>query len=292
MELVNDESRRRQLAEFLRSRRDRLKPGDLGLPSGRRRRAPGLRREEVAELAGIGTAWYTWLEQARDIRPSEGALRRIARALQLEGAERRYFLDLALERAPRPLGEECVPPSLHAVLESFRGPAFIKGLRWDLLAWNSVADQVLDLGRVPNRNLLRNMFTRASRALLPNWEHYGRQHVAMFRADVAGHLKDPWVIQLVEEMSACSLEFKEWWDEHAVAEMKSGHKTYQHPHAGVLSFDFTTLVPAENCGMTMVVYFASDEQTEAAVQRLIAARQAGDPRVRESIWSMAGSAGT
>src|ERR1700757_2497176 len=102
MPLVDDRARRRELAEFLRSRRERLSPEEVGLAPGPRRRTPGLRREEVAELAGIGTAWYTWLEQARDIKPSEGSLRQIARALQLDETHKRYLLDLALERAPRP----------------------------------------------------------------------------------------------------------------------------------------------------------------------------------------------
>ena len=132
MHAVDDSARRRELGDFLRSRRERLSPGAAGLRSSGRRRTPGLRREEVAELAGIGTAWYTWLEQARDIRPSEGALRHIARALQLSEVERRYLVELATEHMPRAHRPEVVTPGLVAVLHAFNGPAYIKGQRWDL----------------------------------------------------------------------------------------------------------------------------------------------------------------
>jgi transcriptional regulator with XRE-family HTH domain len=286
--IVSDEARRRELAEFLRSRRQRLKPGDFGLPARSRRRTPGLRREEVAELAGIGTAWYTWLEQARDIRPSDGALRSIARALKLDDIERKYFYDLALERAPHVLRDEPVPETLQAVLEAFSGPAFLKGRRWDLLGYNRVADQVLDLSRIPDRNLLRNMFNPASRRLFPNWRCYARQHVAMFRADCAGLLSDPWVHQLVDEMNSTSPEFREWWSEHAVAEMKSGHKTIQHPYAGVLSFDFTTLELGDRPGLRLIVYLPTDEETRVAMAKLPTHASANLP----SIWAQPGTADT
>jgi transcriptional regulator with XRE-family HTH domain len=286
--ILSDEARRRELAEFLRSRRERLKPGELGLPARSRRRTPGLRREEVAELAGIGTAWYTWLEQARDIRPSEGALRSIARALKLDEVERRYFFDLALARAPRVFRDEPVPDALQAVLEAISTPAFLKGRRWDLLGYNRIADQVLDLARLPDRNLLRNMFTPASRRLFPNWPYYARQHVAMFRADSVGLLSDPWVRQLVDEMNVRSGEFREWWSEHAVAEMKSGHKTIQHPYAGLLSFDFATLELGDRPSLRLIVYLPTDEETRVGMATLQAHRSA----LRPSIWAEPGTANT
>src|ERR1700755_342896 len=129
----SNEQRRQELADFLRARRQRLKPAPGKFSQTSRRRTPGLRREEVAELAGIGTAWYTWLEQARDIRPSEGALRHIARALQLSDIERRYLVELATEHRPRAHCPEVVTPGLVAVLHAFNGPAYVKGQRWDLL---------------------------------------------------------------------------------------------------------------------------------------------------------------
>src|SRR5882672_33059 len=138
----NDQARRRELAEFLRSRRERLTPADVGLPAGRRRRTKGLRREEVAFLACIGAAWYTWLEQARDIRPSEIALRHIARALRLTDPEKRYFLELALDRAQEtPFGEPC-DDAARSTLDTISGPAFVLGLGWDLLAYNEAANAV------------------------------------------------------------------------------------------------------------------------------------------------------
>ena len=274
MHRIDDSARRRELADFLRSRRERLSPLAAGLRSNGRRRTPGLRREEVAELAGIGTAWYTWLEQARDIRPSEGALRHIARALQLDDAERRYLYELATERAPRSRRPEVVTPGLSAVLHAFSGPAYVKGQRWDLLEWNEEANVVLDLEHIPRRNLLANLFTPESRRFLPNWEHMARQHVAMFRADNAGLLEDPWIHTLVDELKATSAEFAAWWSEHAVSEAQSGHKTYQHPLAGELRFDFTSLVVCDAHGLRLIV--SSPTTTSPPARR----RLARHPRVR------------
>ncbi len=261
MEQVNDETRRRELAEFLRSRRERLSPEEAGLPSGRRRRTPGLRREEVAELAGIGTTWYTWLEQARDIKPSEGALREIAQALRLDTTERRYFLELASERAPRQRRQEIVTPTLQSLLESISGPAYVKGQRWDLLAYNEIANVLFDFEHLSDRNLLRRVFSLGTRHCMPNWEQMGRQQVAMFRADCAGLLKDPWISELVDDLKERYPEFRSWWAEQAVSEMRGGHKTFEHPEAGQLSFEFTVLQAADSPNLKLVAYVPDDDGT-------------------------------
>jgi transcriptional regulator with XRE-family HTH domain len=272
---VADEARRRELAEFLRSRRQRLTPAAVGLPSGARRRTPGLRREEVAELAGIGTAWYTWLEQARDIRPSEGALWRIAKALRLDRTERHYLMDLALERAPETHVEEIVPPAVLSLLHTLTEPALVKGRCWDLLAFNEVANALFDFEHARERNLLKSLFTPESRAMLPNWEACARQNVAIFRADTAGILRDPDIARLVDEMKAKSSQFREWWSEQTVAETKSGHKTYRHPKLGRMEFEFTILEVADNPNLRFVVYIADDEQTRARVSELVRAKDQG-----------------
>jgi transcriptional regulator with XRE-family HTH domain len=273
MESVDDAARRRELAEFLRSRRERLSPGAVGLPAGRRRRTPGLRREDVAELAGIGTAWYTWLEQARDIRPSEAALRRIAQALQLDATEERYILGLALQCVPPTVGEELVPPDLQALLEAIGGPAYIKGRRWDLLAFNQTCDAIFDYGHLADGNVLRHLFSPEMRARLPNWAACARQHEAMFRADCAGMLDDSWVRALVDELAAATEEFRGWWSEHAVAEMNSGHQTYEHPLVGTLSMDFTVLQSADNPNLRLVVFLPDDDESGARIAQLVEARR-------------------
>jgi transcriptional regulator with XRE-family HTH domain len=270
---MDDLVRRRELAEFLRSRRERLTPEDAGLRLGsHRRRTPGLRREEVAELAGIGTAWYTWLEQARDVRPSEQALRRIARALQFDETEKRYYLELALGCVPRSRGEELVPPELETLLHGLAVPAYVKGLRWDVLAFNEAADATFEFSRAADPNVLRTAFHSDMRARLPNWEQYARQQVAMFRADCVGLLKEPLVGELVDELTQSSAEFREYWSEHAVEEMKSGHETYDHPHVGELSLTFTILQSADNPNLRLVVFQPDDEETEERLAQLLARR--------------------
>jgi transcriptional regulator with XRE-family HTH domain len=268
--IVDDRARRRELAEFLRSRRERLTPSLAGLPWGRRRRTPGLRREEVAELAGLGTTWYTWLEQGRDIKPSEGAIRQIARALQLDEANKRYLMDIALERAPRVRRAEVVTPGLEAILAMMVTPAFVRGQRWDLLAANDAANALFGFEHLEDRNLLRNAFTPESRALLPNWEPITKQHVAMFRADNAGLLNDPWILEVVDDLKERSPEFREWWAEQAVSEALSGHKTYAHPVLGELSFDFTVLQCADSPNLRLVAYAADGQQTLEKVIRYVA----------------------
>src|SRR5689334_9862975 len=137
------EARRRQSGAFLRSRRARLTPSDVGLPDGFRRRTPGLRREEVAMLAGVGTTWYTWLEQGRDVRPSPEVLAALADALRLDAAERRHLFVLNDQPAPpvRPGAPEQIDAPLRRMLDSLTGqPALVLGRRWDILAWNRAAD--------------------------------------------------------------------------------------------------------------------------------------------------------
>jgi transcriptional regulator with XRE-family HTH domain len=284
MHQFDDGARRRELGDFLRSRRERLSPAAAGLRSSRRRRTPGLRREEVAELAGIGTAWYTWLEQARDIRPSEGALRQIARALQLDDAEKRYLYDLALEHAPIKRGEEIVPPALLTILNGFDGPAYVRGQRWDLLAYNEIAEAIFDMRRIPDRNLLRNTFRGEHRRLLPNWAHVAHQQVAMFRAENAGSLKDPWIHQFVDELCHDDADFARWWSEQAVTDQYSGHKTYDDPRIGRLSFDFTTLRGGDGTRLRLVVYVADDDETRAKVAAFVRAWRQG--RVSGELWAL------
>jgi transcriptional regulator with XRE-family HTH domain len=274
MPTVDQEARRRELAEFLRSRRERLTPEAAGLASRRRSRTPGLRREDVAELAGIGTAWYTWLEQARDIRPSEAALRRIARALRLDATEERYLLELVLECVPEVRSlEEIVAPDLQRLLEAIDGPAYIKGRRWDLLATNAACDAVFGYADIPERNALRIMFRPEQRILLPNWAASARQHVAMFRADCAGLLEDPWIAELVDELTRASEEFRGWWLEHAVQEMKSGHQTYDHPDAGQLSLEFSILQSADSPNLRLVVFLPDDQESRERIAQLTRARR-------------------
>src|SRR5690349_14790008 len=170
------ERRRGELADFLRRRRASLKPEDVGLPNGGRRRTPGLRREEVAHLAGVGTTWYTWLEQGRDVRASLDVLEALSRALRLTPAERTHLVLLGRGEEPPPCkSDERVSPTVKRLIQNLGlNPAYVLGRRWDYLAWNDAATTIFgDLGSVPRaaRNHVWMHFMDARRrTMFPDWE--------------------------------------------------------------------------------------------------------------------------
>ena len=186
------EIRRAELGAFLRSRRESLSPTTVGLPSGFRRRTPGLRREEVAMLADVGTTWYTWLEQGRDVRASQEVLLAIAHALRLDAVERRHLFVLSDRPPPevRSTGPEHLEGSVQRMLASLSGqPAYVTGRRWDILGWNRAASVVFgDYEQLDQdaRNLMLMVFVNPRhRRLLIDWEELARAALAIFRADSA-----------------------------------------------------------------------------------------------------------
>ncbi|MES2965142.1 MAG: helix-turn-helix transcriptional regulator [Bdellovibrionota bacterium] len=216
------EQKRRDLADFLRSRREKMKPETVGIAQVSRRRTPGLRREEVAELAGVGTTWYTWLEQARDIQPSSEVLRRLARALMLNGAEMRHLYALAGKAAPSELdgSVEVPPPSLLRLIEeSLHVPAFILGIRWDVLAINARAaiafPWLKDLAST-QQNLVEYFFCDFDRSVINDWSMLAKRTVAEFRSTLSDSLDHPWVLETIEALRRKSPEFDQMWREHDV----------------------------------------------------------------------------
>src|SRR4051794_32790089 len=191
-----DTTTRAELGEFLKSRRARISPATVGLPSRSRRRTPGLRREEVADLAGVGLTWYTWLEQGREIRVSPEVLTGIARALQLEPAERAHLFRLAGHAPPttEPTAAT-ISPRLQRVLDCWDPfPAHVAGRRRDVLAWNRASEAINGWSRLTAdlRNLLRFVFlVPTTRRLLVDWEQEAALSVAAFRAEGGGNLGDP-----------------------------------------------------------------------------------------------------
>lgn len=243
------EDRRAEIATFLKSRRARRQPDEVGLPRRGRRRTPGLRREEVATLAHVSIEWYTWLEQARDINPSTDALRRIATALRLEPGETQHLLNLAgygvarTGASSRPAG---VSPRLQGLIDQLEFcPAWIYGDRWDFLAWNRAATVIHgDMSTMTGmeRNSLYQIFVGTRmRGMLVDWEHHAKNCVAKIRASYARNVDDPWFNQLIELLRTRSPEFARWWNDHEVQLSQEGMKTYLHPEAGSLTFDFTVL---------------------------------------------------
>lgn len=206
---VEDQRERRDaLAGFLRARRERLTPAQVGLPPGFRRRTPGLRREEVAQLADVGTTWYTWLEQGRDVRPSAVVLDALADALRLDRDERSYLFALAgrlLPAAPVTAPVAHVSPALQTVLDSLDpNPAFVRGWRWDVYAWNRAACAVFaDFAALPagERNIVRLLFTDPqARERWEDWEGIARATLALFRADHGRHADDPAFAALIADL--------------------------------------------------------------------------------------------
>jgi transcriptional regulator with XRE-family HTH domain len=265
--------RRQELGAFLRSRRERLTPSDVGLPPGGRRRTPGLRREEVASLAGVGMTWYTWLEQGRDIKASEQVLEAISRTLLLDAHERAHLFTLAGASAPGAASEsQAVAPEIRAVLEQLNPyPAFVTNGRYDLLAYNH-ADTVLigDLDALPfqDRNTLWIMFTKRSTAkCFVDRDQAKRRMVAQLRGAMAEHIADPAWKCLVSRLQEHSAEFRELWARHEVGEPENARKRLLHRDLGLLQFNFLNTWLAPRAGLRLVAYIPADDATHEAVRR-------------------------
>src|SRR5215469_4236057 len=212
-----------ELGDFLRTRRARLAPEDVGLPRGSRRRAPGLRRAEVAQLAGVSVDWYTWLEQGRPISVSIQVLESLVQALQLNANERDHLFFLAHQQPPpeTTLPRETVSAALRHFLDQFDlSPAFAIGSRWDIVAWNEAARLVLyDFPRASlrERNVVWRTFTSAEhRQLVIDWEKHARRILAQFRTSYGRFPDDPSMTELINNLFAASPEFRAWWPDHEV----------------------------------------------------------------------------
>ena len=251
---------RSALSAFLRSRRARLSPVAVGLPAGPRRRTPGLRREEVAQIAGVGITWYTWFEQGREVQVSTHFIECVARALRLDPAERAHLFALAQNRAPpvmlAPSPE--VTPALRRMLDNQPSPSYLKTARWDVLAWSPSFTAVFgDLARtaVEQRNMLWLVFTdRDYRRMMVDWEDEVRAMTAKFRLEFGRHHEDPSFVRLVRELSETVPEFDRWWRLQDVQGRGAGIKRVNHPSAGMIEFVHTTFVVADEPDLRLVVY--------------------------------------
>lgn len=255
------ERRREHFAQFLRARRDALAPADVGLPEGRRRRTKGLRREEVALLAGVSVTWYTWLEQGRPINASVDVLEALARTLRLDEAERQHLLTLATPTPAASQGAvalpDDVPDSLVRLITAMEpAPAYVLGQRWEFLAWNRPQSRLypmIDHLTDDERNLLWVVFAEpTARELIVDWADQAHRILAEFRAGTAGLRADPKVNTLVERLTTASPEFAEWWPQLDVAQFQTRVRRYRHPRAGELAFEYQQLTPSEWPGLKVV----------------------------------------
>lgn len=266
--------RRRELAEFVRSRRERLTPETVGLPAGSRRRTPGLRREEVAQLASVGVSWYTWLEQARDITVSPQVLDAIARALRLDPSERSHLFGLAgaVDPTPRKALYE-VAPSLRALLRQVEPfPASIQNCRYDLLAYNRTFSRLFtDLDAVPARD--RNCLWLAF--MDPDWSNALVERretlelmVANFRNLGTGHYEDPFWREIADRLLAASPEFREIWERRNVADRVKDVKIFRNRDVGVVRLHADRFWTQPGLGMRMTVFSPTDDETAEKLERL------------------------
>ncbi|HTT99997.1 MAG TPA: helix-turn-helix transcriptional regulator [Rhizomicrobium sp.] len=248
---------RNELGDFLRSRRERLRPKPHGAKE-RRRRTPGLRREEVAELAGIGVDWYIRLEQGRSVSPSVATVDALARALRLSKAEHAHFRALTQKSRMPAFVRETVPDTLLRVVGQLNQPAYITGRRWDVLAWNDAADKIFAFSRLAesDRNILLNALTnpRVRRMFGASWEDEARRMIAQFRATYDLWAGDPAFNDLLRRLREGSPEFAKWWAAHDIRGVKSGKKTLSHPKAGVLRFEYATFQSNDDPALKLAIY--------------------------------------
>jgi transcriptional regulator with XRE-family HTH domain len=273
-EPVGDELRRRELGAFLRSRRERIAPEQIGLRPSRRRRTPGLRREEVAQHAGVGVTWYTWLEQGRDIHPSAQVLDAIARTLQFDSHEHAHLFTLA-GLAATTIADECLGlcPTVQPLLDQLEPyPACVVTARLDLLAYNrTYASFFADLHTIPieDRNLLWLSFTDPRwRAVIVDWDDVAGRMVAEYRAAMAEHLDEPAWKTLVARLHRASPEFAAMWERHDVQGVESRTKRAMHPTLGLLSLDYTNLWLGQRLGTRVITFTPADERTRRQLEKL------------------------
>lgn len=265
------------LGRYLKDRRARLDPADFGF-GAERRRTPGLRREEVAQIAHVSATWYTWLEQGRGGAPSADVLDRLARALRLGEVEREHLFLLAQGRPPRVRRAAVaeVSPQLQRVLDALAdSPAIVKTPEWTVLAWNRAAAAVLaDYGRLAprERNVLRLLFRPGRAELLPNWEAVARNVVNAARRDVQRAGMTPETETLIAELSRESALFRALWAEQDVTAHGEGVKGLRHPEAGLLNLEYATFAIDGRPDLAMVVFNPATDDDREKVRRLVAAR--------------------
>ena len=250
--------KRRELGDFLRARRGRLTPESVGLPRRRQRRTPGLRREEVAELAGIGVDWYIRLEQGRPVTPSVSTVDALARALRLTELEHQHLRALAGGGGPKPFQPETAPPALLQLLASLSQPAYVTGRRRDLVAWNAAAADILGFDDLAEEdcNILVSMLTHPrSRELFgPGWADEAQRMVAGFRATHDLWAGDPAFVDLLRRLRDGCPEFEAWWERHDVRRPASGRKTLHHRTKGVVAFDHVSFQFNDDPNLRLVIY--------------------------------------
>ncbi|MEU9129714.1 helix-turn-helix transcriptional regulator [Kitasatospora sp. NPDC048540] len=291
------------LRDFLRSRRARLRPADVGLPEfGGPRRVAGLRREELAQLAGVSVDYYTRMEQGRVRGASPAVLDALARALRLDQEETRHLHRIARPGAPRgaarprPARPQQVRPMLRTLLDSLDAlPALVMGRRMEILAWNRAASALLgDFAAMApgERNIARITFLApGSRTLYADWESCARGNAAYLSMEAGRHPDDPELAALIGELSVKSREFRTWWAEHPVQDKTAGVKVFHHPVVGRLELDYETLRAADDPTQALITYAARPGSPSQDALRLLLSWTATEDPARPAGRARQGSPG-
>ncbi len=272
------------LADFLKTRRARLHPEQFDLPMAGRRRTPGLRREELAQLVGMGVSWYTWLEQGRAIQVSDQVLSRLAAILQLNEEERRHLFCLAGHSIPgswQPGTERLTQPAIsQGMLDAFSYPAHLVDRHLTIVAWNESANRVFGeyTTRSPReRNIVWFAFTHPlARALFANWEQAARATMALLRARSDYYADDAWFAELIADLQRSSSEFRAWWPEHEILSTCRTPTILNHPQVGRLAFQARVLVEPSQPDVRLGLHLPlSQEDTPVKLKALMTKDEQG-----------------
>nr|WSX78906.1 helix-turn-helix transcriptional regulator [Streptomyces sp. NBC_00899] len=268
-----------ELAQFLRAMRSRLAPQDVGLPAGGRRRTPGLRRQEVAQLAAVSIDWYIRLEQGRVGTPGAAVLDALARALRLSPAELRHLHLIGRGEVPLPAHDRpLVGGSLRALLDGMPLlPAYVLDFRLDVLAHNAAAAALFgdDFGTAGADNLARALFLPTPvRAMQLDWARVARETVGNLRANLARHPDDRRLRELIAELRSASADFTTWWDDHTVRERDHGTKRVRHPAVGELTVNYDALATPGGFDQCLIAVTPADPAAERALRTLVSGHAA------------------
>lgn len=276
---MNQQARLHALSDFLKARRARITPQSVGLSAGLRRRTPGLRREEVAQLAGVSTTWYTWLEQGRDIQASASVLENISSALQLTNDERKYLFSLAMDKIASmvPAVEEIpqISPSLAKILEQLRYcPAIISDRHCNIVGWNEAARHVfLDFEQVPEaqRNMISLLFERKEfRRLAVNWNDFAGDFLSIFRAYYGQYVDDEWYERFLETMKETYPDFNPLWEESKVSSAPHVVLEFRHARGGKMLFELSSFIVQGSSDLRCSIYTpVQDSATEVKLMALM-----------------------
>lgn len=257
----NEQQRYKELGDFLKTRRAKILPSQVGLLPGQRRRTPGLRREEVAQMAGISVTWYTWLEQGRSIHVSTPVVESLARVLQLDREECLHLYRLANQPLPADMSEarETVSPALQHMLDNLTHcPSLITDQRWNVIAWNKASCTIFgdfDSMSDRDRNIVWAMFTdRKYKKLFVDWDRHAKSMVGRFRSTSGKYIEDFWFVQFIDELKARSPEFDLWWPLHEIQNNGELYKQLNHPLVGQLDFEISNFDVADHSSLKMAVH--------------------------------------